>query len=326
MSAHLPQPDLIHTGITRRTALATLAGGLTVVFASSARAASAAYELTEFTLPKTVTGPTWGRGINRKAMVVGMGTTKSGLIALRSAGGSVRDLGSANTAALAYAINDAGRIVGSVDQRAAWWESDSYTTLPELDSNPSTAFAINKAGTIVGSSDSGANKSTAVRWENDKAVALPGIGGSLARATGINEDGLIVGYATEDDKGERVRAVLWQDGAVTSLGTLGGNASQATAINRHGAVTGCAATDGEFGAVETAFVWTDGEMHMLARLGRVKITGRSTSISLERSIGHAIADNGDICGATMSISENGDISVATLWQNDQIIDLNTLIG
>ncbi len=62
------------------------------------------------------------------------------------------------------------------------------------------------------------------------------------------------------------------------------------------------------------------------RLPRIRITGRSGSVRLDRSVALGLNDNGDICGSSSSASENDPASVATLWIGDKALDVNELIG
>ena len=312
--------------LNRRQLVIGASVGLTFFIPSRSRAASAAYEVTEFHLPDDVNGPAVGRGINRKATVVGIVMTKSGPQAVRSTGKEMRLLAVKAESSVANAINDAGRTVGARELEAAWWETDGKAGVLSPGKDAATAYAVNRSNVIVGSVDSGANLSTAFVFDVDHMVELATLGGPSSRALAINDYGVVAGYSTEDEAGEHIRAVMWIDEEVQSIGTLGGDGSQAFAINKSGTITGCATADDTFGAVDTAFIYRDGEMSALTRLNKANVTGRKNAIALERSVGLSLNDDGIIVGASMSVSENNPISVASLWDADHVVDLNTLIG
>ncbi len=268
----------------------------------------------------------YGRAINRKATTVGIATTDLGPGAVRSRGDTAWTLPTSGSASLANAINDAGVIAGSIDDLAAIWIDDEAQVLTPFGTDRTTAYGINAEGNVVGSADKGANRGVALVWRSDDAQELPSLGGPSSRAVAINDDGAIVGYSTLDEDGDVVRAVIWMDGEVVELGTLGGETSQATAINQQGVIVGCSTSETGFSAVDHAFIRDDGEMRQLKRLGGVKVQGRTERIKLDRSIALGINRDADVCGISMSASENDPISVATLWLADEAFNLNSAIG
>ena len=312
--------------LSRRTLLA--GAGLTIFTHPSPLQAATKLAFTITELPSelaNLTG-TFGRAINRKATVVGIATGELGPSAVRSRGKTAWNLPSTNLPSIANAINDAGVITGSVDSRAALWIDDEPQLLPGFDSGPTTAYGINAARVVVGSADQGANRGVAVQWDGNDAIELASLGGPSSRALGINADGVIVGYSTRDADGELVRAVRWVDGEIEELGTLGGETSQATAINRRGEIVGMSTGEDGFSAVDHAFRWRDGQMTRLGRLGKTRIRGRSGAIKLDRSVALGVNDDGEVCGISMSASENDPVSVATVWLDDDAVDLNATIG
>jgi probable HAF family extracellular repeat protein len=312
--------------ISRRSLLAGV--GVTIVIRpSDLRAATkAAFTVTE--LPADLANLTgaYGRAINRKATVVGVATGDLGPAAVRSRGKTAWSLPPADLPSIANAINDTGLIAGAVNDQAAIWKDDEPRMLAPFKEDRTSAFGINAQGVAVGSADKGAKSGVALRWDGKEVLELPSLGGSNNRATGINDAGIIVGYASQDETGDRVHAVRWVDGAVEDLGTLGGEIGQAMAINRHGQIVGSSTSEKGFSAVDHAFVWADGEMTRLGRLKSVTIHGRSGKIKLDRSVSVGINDAGVICGFSVSASENDPVSVATLWDGDEVLDLNSAIG
>ena len=181
-------------------------------------------------------------------------------------------------------------------------------------------------GLVVGSADKGARNGVALRWTSRKAVELPSLGGPANRAIAVNADGVVVGFSAVDDAGDITHAVRWVDDKIEDLGTLGGDVSQATAINRDGVIVGSSTREDGFSGVDHAFRWMDGSMSMLGRLGRVKVSGRSGKVKLDRSIALGLNDQGEICGSSISASENDPVPAATLWIGDDVVDVNALIG
>jgi probable HAF family extracellular repeat protein len=316
----------VRGAISRRNLLAG-AGVTILIRPSDLRAASkAAFTVTE--LPADLANLTgaYGRAINRKATVVGVATGDLGPAAVRSRGKTAWSLPPADLPSIANAINDTGLIAGAVNDQAAIWEDDEPRMLAPFKEDRTSAFGINAHGAAVGSADKGAKSGVALRWDGEAVLELPSLGGSNNRATGINDDGIIIGYASQDDAGDRVHAVRWVDGAVEDLGTLGGEIGQAMAINRHGRIVGSSTSEKGFSAVDHAFVWIDEDMTRLARLKSVTIRGRSGKIKLDRSVAVGLNDGGAICGFSVSASENDPVSVATLWLDDEVLDLNSAIG
>jgi probable HAF family extracellular repeat protein len=311
--------------ITRRTLL----GGASltiIVWAAPVVAAEVAFTVTELAHGEALAMGATGRALNRKATVVGIGMGDAGPAALRSRGKEMRPLPAEEQPSVAHAVNDDDVIVGSVGNRAARWADDELTLLPPFGDAFTTAYGINADGQIVGSADSGANSSQALLWNSDEVIELPSLGGPASRAVAISRDGTICGFSTLDEAGDQLRAVIWREGEIVELPTLGGEVSEALAINREDVIVGSSTRDGGFSAVDHATIWREGEPEQLESLGRVKIRGRSDRVKLDRSIATSINDVGDICGRSASASENGAISIATLWLDGKAINLNSMIG
>lgn len=130
----------------------------------------------------------------------------------------------------------------------------------ELGKTSSVAYAINDAGIIVGEATDDLNQVHAFCWVPPYAaqkLQLPrGIGATHARATCINNANLIGGWVD----GKQRRAVVWDLGSelgdkikvkVTALPLLPGTlTSEVTAINDNGTVVGfCVAGNGQKRAV-----------------------------------------------------------------------------
>jgi probable HAF family extracellular repeat protein len=146
----------------------------------------------------------------------------------------------------ARGVNDAGVVVGVVDDQGAWavrWERPDapvvrLATLPGGAAD-SAAYAVNAAGVAVGYSRGVDGVRHAVRWD---AAGVRGLDAPPGRpscfATDLNDAGTVVGSCGAGDS--RV-AVRWDGaGAVTVLSTLGGSFSDAAGINDAGVVVGYA--------------------------------------------------------------------------------------
>jgi len=152
--------------------------------------------------------------------------------------------GFSGTGSFAFAVNDAGVVVGygyaaGRNQPAKWtlgaagW---AITALPlPLNALGGLAWDVNAVGTIVGST-AGTNCPQALVWSPAVSV-LPGlIATSCSQATAVNDAGQITGFSSV--RGGSDHAVLWrplQAGgyAVTDLGVIG-NQALVQAINEPG--------------------------------------------------------------------------------------------
>jgi probable HAF family extracellular repeat protein len=207
-------------------------------------------------------------------------------------------------------INDAGRIVGAVQQVdgefvACLWEATSLTTLGSLlGEGSSTAFCINELGQVAGTCTT-ADAQLAFLWQDGVMTSLGTMeGGTFSQAFDINNAGQVVGNGNYDAPFPFV-GFLWDDGVMTPLEGL----QAAHAINDLGQVAGYAKTD----TGDThAFLWEDGA---LTDLGALVEGGWSQPWDINNRtqvVGYAAASGG-----------TGDH--AFLWQDGAMYDLNDLI-
>ncbi len=101
----------------------------------------------------------------------------------------------------------------------------------------SQAWAINDAGQIVGQSENATDNTRAFLWQDGEMIDLGVLGGANSHAYGINESGQVVG-TSETDVYAQGRAFMWDNGHLTDLGTLGGIWSAGAAINNSGQIVG----------------------------------------------------------------------------------------
>src|SRR5580700_2595938 len=176
-------------------------------------------------------------GINSSGAVVG--DSQSGTQNHRPAlfyKNAVQDLGLGSSnepdaLETAYAINDAGQIVG---RRAAGHDAfhaftylnGQTTDLGTLGGANGEALALNKHGQIVGDSDTAVGPAHAFVFDHSKLKdlgTLPGFD-NASYARGINNAGDIVG---ESDSADQKRAFLYRDGQLVQLDKLAKNLSDA---------------------------------------------------------------------------------------------------
>lgn len=215
------------------------------------------------------------------------------------------------------------------------WRWGHMRALPTLGGNNGFATAANDLGLIVGWAENTVHDSTCdptstqvlqfkpVVWGPDDSdiQALPLISSDTSgAATAINDLGQIVGISGICDQAvgrySAIHAVLWQNNKVTDLGNLGVLAwNTPMAINERGVVVGFAnvpggGSAGNFNA--HAFIWTaSAGMHDLGTL-----PGDSISEAL------GINDQGLVVGESCGASG----CRAVLWQNGNIVDLNTQVA
>jgi hypothetical protein len=289
---------------------------------------------------------------NRAIRWQGPGTTATEL-------GSLETNAAGTTNSAAYAINDAGTVVGYAAQynagtyigtRAIRWEA-SGTTAIELGNlgtsasgtTSAGAYAINDAGTTVGFAAkyvSGADMGyRAVRWDisGTAATELGNLGTDAGKtnayAYAVNDAGTAAGYARKYVAGADLgdRAVRWDACGtdVTELGNLGTNASgntmcHAVTLNDVGTAVGyCDKYVSGVAKGRRAVRW-DPTGTAATELG---ILGANTTGSTDAAA-YAINNAGIAVGYTQMYDTFGTLlgKRATLWGLDGVaVDLNTLI-
>ncbi len=223
-------------------------------------------------------------------------------------------------ASLVYGLSDAGQAAGASfnipgHARAFWWDGATHK-IGSLPGFPySEARGINRLGEIAGFSETGhADRRRA--WITRAFLHRPGaaltdlgtLGGPYSAAYAINQAETIVGKADTDTLGA-THAFAWTDGdGMTDLGTLGGANSVAYAVSDTGDIAGASEMDNT--GTRHAFLYAGGQMQDLAPLPGMTI-----------SAAYALNAGGQVVGT----SQIGAVKRATLWQNNQPTDLNSLL-
>jgi probable HAF family extracellular repeat protein len=238
---------------------------------------------------------------------------------------------------LAVGMNNRGQIIGiatnevpdpfpfpfglgfqGTQQRAFLWEKGAMQDLGTL-GGPDAApgAAMNERGQVTGASytsftpnpASGLPTIDPFLWENGKMIDLGSLGGTSGFGLAVNNRGQVAGQSNlAGDIASH--AFLWDGGVLRDLGTLGGTFSTPAWLSDAGDAVGGATTPDD--QLFHASLWRDGR---ITDLGTLK--GDCFSEAL------AINSKSQIVG--QSFACDGSTSEAFLWEDDSMVDLNTLI-
>ena len=149
---------------------------------------------------------------------------------------------------------------------ALWRDGSIIGLTPELPPYEGTSFAsaINDAGHIVGAiDDDDSFFYEGILFANESRTVLGGLGGGSTRPADINNAGQIVGTSTTSVELGASHAFLWQNGVMTDLGLLRSDDedSAASAINADGVIVGTSERLDENTSVDyRPFIWENGVM------------------------------------------------------------------
>ena len=255
--------------------------------------------------------------INQNGWVVGTwwdGASAHGSqYAFRFANGSSTNLGTIKSggydSAVAYAVNNAGQIVGQGTTTGAYvyhaflYTNGAMTDLDTTGQSWSSANAINQQGQVAGEFTTSLGLIHAFMYTNGTMQDLGTLpGGTYSSAKGINDPGIIVGESS--DSSGNTYAFVYSNNVMTSLGTLGGNFSSAAAINNSGIIAGQSSlANGE----THAFVFRQGVMSDLGTFGGTN------------SVATAINNSGQIAGYALTASQQAH---AFLYKGSTLQDLH----
>ncbi len=263
-------------------------------------------------------GDTLAWGINNKGEVVGNSRNASGIDrAFIYRNNKMTDLGTlGGSSSVAYAINNHSQVTGRAflpgdqDEHAFFWDG-AMQDIPTLGGSDGAGTGINDDGIIVGQSDLPNGSYHAFMYDPPNPIQDLGTLGSGDRsaARGINSLGQITGGSFTG--GAQQHAFLWEDGQMNGIGTFGGVISKAYGINNSTIIVGTSQYPG--GGFTHAYRWKVDWVPQMQDLG---------TFGGMNSVARAINSFGAIVGDAEYA--NGT-SRAFIYQNDTMIDLNTLI-
>jgi probable HAF family extracellular repeat protein len=174
------------------------------------------------------------------------------------------------------------------------------------------AFVINERGQITGMSITSSGSSDPFLWENGKMIDLGTLGGTFGYPNMINGRGQIVGFSDllGDLQGQG-HAFLWENGVLKDLGTHGGTASEARWINEAGDAAGYA-------------TFPDNQVVHATPWKEDKIIDLGATADFPCSYANGVNSRGQVLGA-LQHCPNSPPREAFLWENGDLVNLNTLI-
>jgi probable HAF family extracellular repeat protein len=295
-------------------------GALVVSVLGLSSAARAAYYITDL---GSLGGPSSSMGINNSGQIVGYSyitsDTSGEYRAFLYDGGTTTDLLGAASYSVAYAINDSGKIVGSVDGGTAFFTYDHGTVDARyFGGDYCEGFGINNSGVIAGYAylANDTNCYGFVYYGPGNATALSFTGanvGSFTCAYAINDSGWVVGsYSATADGADHA---FYYDGTAKHAlsSTLGGSVADAYAINAHNLVVGSSTLAGD--AATHAYV-----LDLNATAGTMTDLG---------TLGGTISEAWNINGAGKVVGQSktaAGTNHAFVYSNGAMTDLNSQIA
>jgi probable HAF family extracellular repeat protein len=274
------------------------------------------------------------QAINEAGIVVG--EAQNGLTDPESGGGAVHavlwnkghllDLGTLGGASSgALSVNNRGQVVGSSqtaipDPASGFsqthgflWENGAMRDLGTLGGPFSFGTDVNDRGQAGGVSltvpdpQTGQSEMHAFVWDNGRMTDLT-LGGTFSEGTTLNNRGQAVGHSFLPGDLED-HAFLWDGAKTIDLGTLGGTFSLPTGLSEKGNVSGVANTNDEF---PHAVLWRNRQIIDLATIPGCSVSWGLNSA--DQVVGIVLPDPCSFSDAR-----------AFLWENGEMVDLNSLI-
>jgi probable HAF family extracellular repeat protein len=142
---------------------------------------------------------------------------------------------------------------------AVLWDEGKKIDLGTFGGDNSLAYAINDAGKVVGYSHTIGSSYRAVLWDKGKKIDLGTLGDKYenSKARAINKTGQVVGNSYTTSGSQSIQAVLWDKGSIKNLNNLippksGWVLNEATDINDKGQIVG----EGKINGQTHAFLLT----------------------------------------------------------------------
>jgi probable HAF family extracellular repeat protein len=235
---------------------------------------------------------------------------------------TLTDLGTlGGSYSVAYAINDAGYIVGEsnlagdgASRAFSYTPGVGLADLGSLGGTRSVAYALNASGQVVGestlSSGSGSRAFSHTTGGGMVDLGTFNNNGDYSAAFGINASGTIVGKTTGVEANYHRAFSYTNGGSMVELGTLGGNHSSANAINDAGTIVG-GANDSD-GANRVFRYTTGGGMINLGSLGGGDAGALALSASGAYIAGYSSLAVGEEKHAFVYTTAGGMIDLGTL--------------
>jgi len=230
-------------------------------------------------------------------------------------GATLGDLGTlGGSSSSAGFINEAGQLAGSsltdgdAETHPFLYSSNTLTDIGTLGGTYSIPFGLNNLGQVAGKSTVTGNQMHAFLYSDGAMHDLGTLGGDYAAALGINDSGVVVGESAVDDV--NIHPFLYANGVLRDLQGLGGSYATAFCINSAGQVLGSSSLSGN--QAYHGFVFAQGTLTDLGTIAG----GTNVFPCAQNNLGQVVgqADTADPA-----------ISVAFLWQNGVMLDLNSFL-
>ncbi|HOP97941.1 MAG TPA: PKD domain-containing protein [Verrucomicrobiota bacterium] len=255
-----------------------------------------------------------GLSINSVRHVAGRSSTAAGQTnAFYFDGTTMINLGTlCGTYSEAVAVNHSGVVAGnSTTEGDASTEAFMYahgvlTRLGSLGSGFSTAVALSQTGSIAGYSFTASGELHAFLYELGTMQDLGTLGGGYSLPFDLADPDIVVGESATS--GGFIHGFLWTKGSMQDVGTLGGTFSTLLSVNSRGQAVGISTLPGDL--KWHGIVYSDGSLTGIGTLG-----GDLSELFYINDLGQAVG---------YSTTADGE-SRAILWQQGQMLDLNTLL-
>jgi probable HAF family extracellular repeat protein len=244
--------------------------------------------------------------------------------------GHLLDLGTlGGNSSGALSINSRGQVIGTsqttipdpisgfTQWHAFLWENGLMRDLGTLGGPFSFGGDVNDRGQAGGVSLTAADPQTGESathvfvWENGRLADLS-LGGTFAEGPTLNNRGQAVGHSTLPGDLED-HAFLWDGERTADLGTLGGTFSLPTGLSEKGNVSGVATTTND--DLLHAVLWRN---QKILDLGTVPRDGCSW--------GWGLNSRDQVVGISLPFPCDFSVAHAFLWEDGEMVDLNTLIS